>query len=144
MSALDQIHALLASSKRLIKLSFPREDGPAGEEIHTDEYGRIKIQFHWDREGKNDEKSSCWVRVMTPWADSNFGMISLPRIGTEVVVQYLHGNPDPPVVAGQFYNKRHMPPWDLPANKTQSGILSRSSKGGSPANANALRFEDKK
>jgi type VI secretion system secreted protein VgrG len=118
--------------------------GPKGEEIHTDEFGRIKIQFHWDREGKNDEKSSCWVRVMTPWADSNFGMISLPRIGTEVVVQYLHGNADRPVVAGQFYNKRHMPPWDLPANKTQSGILSRSSKGGSPANANAFRFEDKK
>ena len=118
--------------------------GPAGEEIHTDKYGRIKVQFHWDREGKTDEKSSCWLRVMTPWADSNFGMIALPRIGTEVVIQYLQGNPDRPLVVGQLYNERHMPPWDLPANKTQTGILTRSSKGGSPANANAFRFEDKK
>ena len=118
--------------------------GPAGEEIYTDKFGRIKVQFHWDREGKNDEKSSCWLRVMTPWADSNFGMISLPRIGTEVVIQYLQGNPDRPLVVGQLYNQRHMPPWDLPANQTQSGILSRSSKGGTAANANAFRFEDKK
>jgi type VI secretion system secreted protein VgrG len=118
--------------------------GPKGEEIYTDKYGRIKVQFHWDREGKNDEKSSCWLRVMTPWADSNFGMISLPRIGTEVVIQYLQGSPDRPLVVGQLYNQRHMPPWDLPANQTQSGILSRSSKGGTPANANAFRFEDKK
>lgn len=118
--------------------------GPSGEEIHTDKYGRIKIQFHWDRKGKLDEKSSAWVRVMTPWADKNFGMISLPRIGTEVVVTFLQGNPDRPLVIGQVYNERHMPPWDLPANKTQSGMLSRSSKGGTPANANALRFEDKK
>ncbi len=118
--------------------------GPAGEEIYTDKYGRIKVQFHWDREGKLDEKSSCWVRVMTPWADKNFGMIALPRIGTEVVIQYLQGNPDRPLVVGQLYNQRHMPPWDLPANQTQSGILSRSSKGGTPANANAFRFEDKK
>ena len=118
--------------------------GPAGEEIHTDKYGRIKVQFHWDREGSNDEKSSAWIRVMTPWADKNFGMISLPRIGTEVVIQYLQGNPDRPLVVGQLYNERHLPPWDLPAHKTQSGILSRSSKGGSAANANAFRFEDEK
>lgn len=118
--------------------------GPKGDEIHTDKYGRIKVQFHWDREGKNDENSSCWLRVMTPWANKNFGMIALPRIATEVVVQYLQGNPDRPVVVGQFYNERHMPPWELPAHQTQSGMLTRSSKGGSPANANALRFEDKK
>ncbi len=118
--------------------------GPAGEEIYTDKHGRIKIQFHWDRMGKLDEKSSAWVRVMTPWANKNFGMISLPRIGTEVVVQFLQGNPDRPLVVGQLYNERHLPPWDLPANKTQSGMLSRSSKGGTPANANAFRFEDKK
>ena len=118
--------------------------GPAGEEIYTDKYGRIKIQFHWDRMGKLDEKSSAWVRVMTPWADKNFGMVALPRIGTEVVVQFLQGNPDRPLVVGQLYNQRHMPPWSLPANQTQSGILSRSSKGGTAANANAFRFEDKK
>lgn len=118
--------------------------GPAGEEIYTDKYGRIKVQFHWDREGKMDEKSSAWIRVMTPWADKNFGMIALPRIGTEVVIQYLQGNPDRPLVVGTLYNQRHMPPWGLPANQTQSGILSRSSKGGTAANANAFRFEDKK
>lgn len=118
--------------------------GPAGEEIHTDKYGRIKVQFHWDRQGKFDEKSSCWVRVMTPWADQNFGMIAVPRTGTEVVIQYLQGNPDRPLVVGMLYNQRHMPPWSLPANKTQSGILTRSSQGGKAAHANALRFEDKK
>ena len=118
--------------------------GPAGEEIYTDQYGRIKVQFHWDRAGKLDEKSSCWVRVATPWANKNFGMIAIPRIGTEVIIQYLQGNPDRPIVTGQFYNQSHMPPWALPANKTQSGILSRSSKGGTSANANAFRFEDKK
>ena len=118
--------------------------GPKGEEIHTDKYGRIKVHFHWDRRGKVDEKSSCWLRVMTPWADSNFGMISLPRVGTEVVIQFLQGNPDRPLVIGQLYNQTHMPPWDLPNHKTQSGVLSRSSKGGTAANANAFRFEDAK
>ena len=118
--------------------------GPEGEEIHTDQYGRIKVQFHWDRDGKFNEKSSAWVRVMTPWANSNYGMIALPRIGTEVVLQFLQGNPDLPLVIGQVYNQRHMPPWALPTHKTQSGILTRSSKGGTAANANALRFEDKK
>ena len=118
--------------------------GPKGEEIHTDKYGRIKVHFHWDRRGKYDENSSCWLRVMTPWADSGFGMVALPRVGTEVVIQYLQGNPDRPLVIGQLYNQSHMPPWDLPNNKTQSGIISRSSKGGSSANANWLRFEDQK
>jgi type VI secretion system secreted protein VgrG len=118
--------------------------GPAGEEIHTDKYGRIKVHFHWDRRGKYDENSSCWLRVMTPWADSGFGMVSLPRVGTEVVIQYLQGNPDRPLVIGQLYNQSHMPPWDLPGNKTQSGIISRSSTGASPDNANWLRFEDQK
>ncbi len=118
--------------------------GPPGQEIHTDKYGRIKVKFHWDRNGKGDGSDSCWVRVMTPWANKNFGIVSHPRIGTEVVIQYLHGDPDKPVVVGQFYNERHMPPWSLPANQTQSGILTRSSKDGTPDNANALRFEDKK
>ncbi len=118
--------------------------GPVGEEIHTDSYGRIKVQFHWDREGKLDENSSAWVRVQTPWAGKNFGMLSLPRVGSEVMLHFLQGNPDRPVVTGQLYNERHMPPWALPANKTQSGVQTRSSKGGTVANANVLRFEDKK
>ncbi|WP_338846227.1 type VI secretion system tip protein TssI/VgrG [Massilia sp. W12] len=118
--------------------------GPDGEEIHTDKYGRIKVQFHWDRIGEFNEKSCAWLRVMTPWAQNQFGIIALPRVGSEVVVQFLQGNPDRPLVLGQVYNERHMPPWALPMNRTQSGILTRSSKGGTPANANALRFEDKK
>jgi type VI secretion system secreted protein VgrG len=118
--------------------------GPAGEEIHTDEYGRVRIQFHWDREGKQDDQSSAWVRVATPWAGSNFGMTSIPRIGTEVVIQFLDGNPDRPLITGMLPNTDTMPPWPLPANKTQSGILSRSTPGGSYENANAIRFEDAK
>ena len=118
--------------------------GPSGEEIYTDKYGRIKVQFHWDRLGKKDENSSCWVRVSYPWAGKNFGAIHIPRIHQEVLVDFLEGDPDEPVVIGRVYNAEQMPPWDLPDNKTQSGILTRSSKGGSAANANAIRFEDKK
>ncbi|MCG3188296.1 MAG: hypothetical protein LKCHEGNO_00268 [Burkholderiaceae bacterium] len=118
--------------------------GPSGEEIFTDKYGRVKVQFHWDRYGKKDEKSSCWVRVASPWAGKSFGFVQLPRIGQEVVVDFLEGDPDQPLVTGRVYNAEQMPPWDLPANATQSGVLSRSSKGGSYGNANALRFEDKK
>lgn len=118
--------------------------GPAGEEIHTDEYGRVRVQFHWDRAGANDEKSSAWIRVATPWAGSNFGMTSIPRIGCEVLVQFLDGNPNRPIITGMVPNADTMPPWSLPANKTQSGILTRSTPGGVYDNANALRFEDKK
>ncbi len=118
--------------------------GPAGEEIHTDEYGRVRVQFHWDRAGSNDAKSSAWIRVATSWAGANFGMTSIPRIGTEVIVQFLDGNPNRPLITGMVPNAHTMPPWTLPANKTQSGILTRSTPGGSYANANALRFEDKK
>ena len=118
--------------------------GPAGEEIHTDEYGRVRVQFHWDREGAYDEKSSAWVRVASTWAGSNFGFVAIPRIGQEVLVQFLDGNPDRPLITGRVYNQDNMPPWDLPANKTQTGLLSRSSQGGGYENANALRFEDKK
>lgn len=118
--------------------------GPAGSEIHTDEYGRARVQFHWDRVGEFNEKSSAWVRVSTQWAGSKFGVASLPRIGQEWIVQFLDGNPDRPVLTGAVYNAANMPPWDLPANKTQSGILSRSTPGGNYDNANALRFEDKK
>ena len=118
--------------------------GPAGAEIFTDKYGRVKVQFHWDREGKQDAKSSCWIRVGTPWAGAKWGMIHIPRVGQEVVVDYLEGDPDQPIIVGGVYNAEQMPPWTLPDNMTQSGILSRSTKGGGPANANALRFEDKK
>ncbi|HZE90443.1 MAG TPA: type VI secretion system tip protein TssI/VgrG [Rhizobacter sp.] len=117
--------------------------GPGGEEIFTDKYGRVKVQFHWDRYGKKDDKSSCWVRVSHPWAGKNFGAIHIPRIGQEVVVGFLEGDPDQPIITGRVYNAEQMPPWDLPANATQTGILTRSSKGGGYGNANAIRFEDK-
>jgi type VI secretion system secreted protein VgrG len=118
--------------------------GPSGDEIYTDKYGRVKVQFHWDRLGEKDEKSSCWVRVSQPWAGQNFGFIHTPRIGQEVVVSFLEGDPDQPLITGRVYNAQQMPPWDLPANATQSGVLTRSSKGGAYGNANAIRFEDKK
>ena len=117
--------------------------GPSGEEIFTDKYGRVKVQFHWDRLGKKNEKSSCWVRVSHPWAGKSFGMVHTPRIGQEVIVVFLEGDPDQPIITGRVYNAEQMPPWELPANATQSGVLSRSSKGGAYGNANALRFEDK-
>ncbi|HLK92905.1 MAG TPA: type VI secretion system tip protein TssI/VgrG [Polyangia bacterium] len=130
----------------------PRVEGPqtaivvgeAGEEISTDKYGRVKVQFHWDREGKNDENSSCWVRVAQVWAGSGWGGIHIPRIGQEVIVDFLEGDPDRPIITGRVYNADNMPPYTLPDNKTQSGIKSRSSKGGAPSNFNELRFEDKK
>jgi type VI secretion system secreted protein VgrG len=118
--------------------------GPAGDEIFTDKYGRVKVQFHWDRYGKKNEKSSCWVRVSSPWAGKSFGFIQVPRIGQEVVVDFLEGDPDQPLITGRVYNAENMPPWELPANMTQSGVLTRSTKGGSYDKANALRFEDKK
>ena len=118
--------------------------GPAGDEIYTDKYGRVKVQFHWDRYGKKSDTSSCWVRVSSPWAGKSFGFVQVPRIGQEVVVDFLEGDPDQPIITGRVYNAEQMPPWDLPANATQSGVLSRSSKGGAYGNANALRFEDKK
>ncbi len=118
--------------------------GPAGEEIHTDQYGRIKVQFHWDRAGKKNENSSCWMRVATAWAGNQWGMVSLPRIGQEVVVAFLEGDPDQPLVIGSVYNALQMPPYTLPANQTQSGIKTRSSKGGNPEAFNEICFEDKK
>jgi type VI secretion system secreted protein VgrG len=118
--------------------------GKAGEDIWTDEYGRVKLQFHWDRRGKSDEQSSCWVRVAQLWAGGKWGGIHIPRIGQEVVVEFLEGDPDRPLVTGRVYNGSNKPPYDLPANQTQSGIKSRSSKGGNPDNFNEIRFEDKK
>ena len=118
--------------------------GPPGEEIFTDKYGRVKVQFHWDREGKNDADSSCWLRVATSWAGQKWGSIHIPRIGQEVIVGFLEGDPDRPIVTGSVYNADMMPPYDLPANKTQSGIKSRSSKGAGSANYNEIMFEDLK
>lgn len=118
--------------------------GPDGEEIYTDNLGRVKVQFHWDRQGKRDQGSSCWVRVGQPWAAGGFGMIQIPRIGNEVVVIFLDGNPDRPLIISSVYNSANMPPWGLPANATQSGILTRSTKTGNVNTANAIRFEDKK
>jgi type VI secretion system secreted protein VgrG len=105
--------------------------GPGGEEIHVDEYGRIKVRFHWDRHSKDDKESSCWVRVSHPWAGKNFGMVAIPRMGQEVVVDFLEGDPDRPLVTGRVYNQDNMPPYALPANKTQTGTVTRSSLGGS-------------
>ena len=118
--------------------------GPSGEEIFTDKYGRIKVQFHWDRDGKNDADSSCWVRVATLWAGKQWGMIHIPRVGQEVVVAFEEGDPDRPIVVGCVYNAEMMPPYTLPDNKTQSGVKSRSSLKGTAENFNEICFEDKK
>ncbi len=117
--------------------------GPAGEEIYTDQYGRVKVQFYWDRLGKSNENSSCWIRVSQPWAGKNWGAMWIPRIGQEVIVSFLEGDPDRPLITGRVYNAVQMPPYKLPDNMTRSTFQSRSSKGGSTSNYNELRFEDK-
>jgi type VI secretion system secreted protein VgrG len=118
--------------------------GQPGDEIFTDKYGRIKVQFHWDRQGKKDANSSCWLRVGTSWAGKQWGAIQLPRVGQEVIVSFQEGDPDQPLVIGSVYNAEQMPPYKLPDNKTQSGMKSRSTLNGTPENFNELRFEDKK
>ncbi|MHC8398088.1 type VI secretion system Vgr family protein [Pseudomonas sp. MDT1-17] len=116
--------------------------GPKGEEIHCDQYGRIKVQFHWDREGLADDKTSCWMRVSSSWAGDRYGAIAIPRIGMEVLVTFLEGDPDQPVVTGCLYHKENLVPYDLPANKTRSVFKTLSSPGG--GGYNELRIEDKK
>lgn len=116
--------------------------GPAGQEIWTDQYGRVKVQFGWDRYGKMDENSSCWIRVSYPWAGKGFGMIQIPRIGQEVLVDFKNGDPELPIIVGRTYNQDTMPPWGLPGMASQSGIFSHSLYGG-PTNGNMLRFDDK-
>ncbi|EJT7860544.1 type VI secretion system tip protein VgrG [Salmonella enterica] len=116
--------------------------GPAGQEIWTDQYGRVKVQFGWDRYGKMDENSTCWIRVSYPWAGKGFGMIQIPRIGQEVLVDFKNGDPDLPIIVGRTYNQDTMPPWGLPGVASQSGIFSHSLYGG-PTNGNMLRFDDK-
>ncbi|HZN95217.1 MAG TPA: type VI secretion system tip protein TssI/VgrG, partial [Myxococcales bacterium] len=114
--------------------------GAAGEEIHPDEHGRVKVQFHWDRQGGKDDKSSCWIRVAQSWGGPGFGALYLPRIGQEVLVRFLEGNPDRPLICGSVYNGEQPPAAKLPGDKTQSTVQSSSSPGGS--GSNELRFED--
>ncbi|MCP3940953.1 MAG: type VI secretion system tip protein VgrG [Desulfobacteraceae bacterium] len=116
--------------------------GPAGEEIYTDEYGRIKVQFHWDREGKKDEKTSCWMRVSQKLAGPGWGAVFIPRIGQEVIVDFLDGDPDRPIVTGAIYNGDNKPAYPLPDEKTKSTIRTQSTPGGE--GYNEIRFEDKK
>ncbi|TDG28741.1 type VI secretion system Vgr family protein [Paracraurococcus ruber] len=117
--------------------------GPAGEEIHTDKYGRVKVQFHWDRVGKADDTSSCWLRVVQGWAGTGFGAHFTPRVGTEVVIGFLDGDPDQPLVIGAVHNAERTLPYAMPANKTRSTIRTKSSPKGAADAANELRFEDK-
>ncbi|HWY88104.1 MAG TPA: type VI secretion system tip protein TssI/VgrG [Gemmataceae bacterium] len=118
--------------------------GPQGDEIFTDKYGRVKVQFFWDRQGKKDASSSCWIRVGTLWGGKQWGGIHIPRIGQEVIVAFEEGDPDQPIIVGSVYNADQMPPYALPANKTQSGLKSRSSLKGGADDFNELRLEDKK
>lgn len=118
--------------------------GKSGEDIWTDEYGRVKVKFPWDRYVPRDEENaSCWLRVAQLWAGSGFGAQHIPRIGQEVLVEFVEGDPDRPIIVGRVYNSDNRPPYDLPKNQTQSGLKSRSSKGGTADNGNEIRFEDK-
>ncbi|GMB65112.1 hypothetical protein PPNK14_30030 [Pectobacterium parmentieri] len=113
--------------------------GPAGEEIYCDEYGRIKLQFPWDRYGASDDQSSCWVRVSQGWAGGQYGLIAIPRIGHEVIVSFLEGDPDQPIVTGRTFHATNRPPYELPTHKTRTVLRSRTHKG---KGFNELRFED--
>lgn len=116
--------------------------GPSGDEIYTDEHGRVKVQFHWDRLGRRNQDSSCWIRVSQYWAGEGFGALFIPRIGQEVVVDFLEGDPDRPIIVGRVYNARSVPPYSLPDDKTKSTIKSNSTVGG--GGFNEIRFDDRK
>src|SRR6185312_5913475 len=103
--------------------------GPAGDEIYTDKHGRVKVQFHWDREGKKNENSSCWIRVSHPWAGKGWGSVATPRIGQEVIVDFLEGDPDQPIITGRVYNAENLPPFGFPAGAVLSGYKSNTHKG---------------
>jgi len=118
--------------------------GPAGQDIHTDKYGRVRIQFHWDRVGTKNEQSSCFVPVAQMWAGNGWGSVFVPRIGMEVVVHFLDGDPDRPLVTGAIYTGTNQPPWTLPDSMTKSGLMTRSTLKGETANASELSFDDKK
>jgi type VI secretion system secreted protein VgrG len=121
-----------------------QDDSDSKEEIYTDKLGRVKVKFDWDRSPGRNQKSSCWVRVSHVWAGQKWGAVHIPRVGQEVIVEFLDGDPDRPLITGRVYNHDNVPPYDLPDNMTQSGIKSRSSKGGAPSNFNEIRFEDLK
>ena len=131
------------SVKRMMGSETARVTGPKGSEIFTNEYGQIKVQFHWDREGKQDENTTCWLRVMNAMAGPNFGAHYTPRVGQEVVVAFENGNPDKPFVTGVLYHHEHLPPFAKDKG-LRSGFRSRSSKGGGTQNYNELSFYDKK
>ena len=130
-----------------------RKHQPTDDEICTDEEGRVLVKFHWDRRGEDngppddeadqDKDQSCFIRVSQLWAGAGWGAMHIPRIGQEVIVDFLDGDPDRPIITGRVYNAEEMPPYDLPDNQTRSTYKSRSSKGGGSANYNELRFEDK-
>ncbi len=126
---------------RMIGVQTAVVTGASGDEITVDKYGRIKVQFHWDRDGKKDDKTTCWVRTMMPWTGKNWGSVALPRVGQEVVIQFEEGDPDRPICVGMLYNADTMPPYELPGNATRTGTKTNSSKGG--GGYNELMFEDK-
>ncbi|AZE14725.1 VgrG protein [Pseudomonas chlororaphis subsp. aureofaciens] len=133
---------LLHPKPRILGSQSAVVTGPKGEEIHCDPYGRVKVQFHWDREGQSDDKTSCWLRVSSAWAGAQYGGIAIPRIGMEVLVTFLEGDPDQPLISGCLYHKENVVPYELPANKTRSTFKTLSSPGG--GGYNELRIEDKK
>jgi type VI secretion system secreted protein VgrG len=118
--------------------------GSSGDEIYTDEYGRVKVKFHWDRDPNRDENSSCWIRVSQLWAGKGWGALYTPRVGQEVIVDFLEGDPDQPIITGRVYNGANPPPYGLPAHADHSGMMSRSTKGGHPNSFNEIRMEDTK
>lgn len=118
--------------------------GPKGEEIWTDQFGRVKVHFYWDRHDQSNENSSCWIRVSQSWAGKNWGFDADPTDRPGSDRQLPEGDPDRPIITGRVYNAEQTVPYDLPENATQSGMKSRSSKGGTPANFNEIRMEDKK
>src|SRR5205085_2563512 len=115
--------------------------GPAGEEIFTDKFGRVKVQFLWDREGKHDTDSSCWIRVAQAHAGKGFGFVSLPRVGEEVIVGFAGDNPDRPLIVGRVYNARNQPPFELPKHRTRTAHKSHS-QAGSSEQFSGLTMED--
>uniref|UniRef100_UPI00223F4D9D type VI secretion system tip protein TssI/VgrG n=1 Tax=Pseudomonas saponiphila TaxID=556534 RepID=UPI00223F4D9D len=127
---------------RILGSQSAKVTGPQGEEIHTDAHGRVKVQFHWDREGQGNDKSSCWLRVSSAWAGAWYGAIAIPRVGMEVLVTFLEGDPDQPLITGCLYHKENVVPYPLPAHKTRSTFKTLSSPGG--GGFNELRIEDKK
>jgi type VI secretion system secreted protein VgrG len=132
---------LLHPKAKILGSQTAKVTGPTGEEIHCDQYGRVKVQFHWDRDGQADDLTSCWLRVASSWAGDRYGGIAIPRVGMEVLVTFLEGDPDQPLITGCLYHKEHVVPYPLPANNTRSLFKTLSSPGG--GGFNELRIEDK-